>query len=105
MKLPPLSPLQFAILGLLLPRKKPGKQLREELAEHGIRRDGPAFYQLMSRMEDSKWVKGWYEQQIIDDQIIRERWYQVLGAGVKAFEETRDFYSQHAGEVLGVRHA
>ena len=93
MPLPPVTPLQFAILEALLNGKRSGRQVRVALAAQKIKKSGPAFYQIMARLEDAKWVEGWYEQKIIDGQIIRERWYRILGRGIQALNTTREFYS------------
>lgn len=92
MPLPPLSHLQFAVLDALGAAKKSGRELRAALAARGVKKSGPAFYQLMARLEDAGFVKGWYEQKIVDGQIIKERRYQIKGQGSRACEKTRDFY-------------
>lgn len=99
--LPSLTHLQFLILGILLTGEKAGKEIRALLKKQRVSRTGPAFYQLMARMEDAKLVKGWYDQKIIDGQIIKERRYQALGHGVKAYNATREFYlTQGSGFVM-----
>jgi len=105
-KLPRLSHLQFLVLGHLLAGPAAGREVRRRLQDFGIRKSGPAFYQLMVRMEDGGLVEGWYEQQIVDSQIIRERHYRVLGTGRKAWEHSRAFYRQAIGEfeTQGVAH-
>jgi DNA-binding PadR family transcriptional regulator len=90
--LPELSHLQFAILDALGSATMSGKNLRKSLAESGINKSGPAFYQLMARLEESKFVKGWYSQEIIDGQIIKERHYKITGLGIHALQETKYFY-------------
>jgi len=69
-----------------------GRAVRERLKDVGVCQSGPAFYQLMATLEDAGFVSGWYEQQIVDSQIIRERHYKVLSAGTRAIDESRDFY-------------
>ena len=92
MQLPKLTHLQFVILGLLRDRERCGRSLRDGLLAFDIRKRGPAFYQMMARLEDSGLVEGWYEQQIVESQIIRERHYRILGDGRTAWETSRDFY-------------
>ena len=92
--IPRLSHLQFAVLEVLGAATKRGKDLRKSLSGLGIKKSGPAFYQMMARMEEAKFVEGWYEQQIIDGQIIKERHYRITGNGVNAFKETQKFYSR-----------
>jgi len=62
------------------------------LSEFGVRKSGPAFYQLMSRLEDAGLVTGSYHQEIIDGQIIRERHYRITAEGTRAWDGSRDFY-------------
>ena len=105
-QLPRLSHLQFLVLGHLLAGPAAGREVRQRLANFGIRKNGPAFYQLMVRMEDAGLVDGWYEQQIVDSQIIRERHYRLVAPGRKAWESSRAFYQRAIGEfeVSGVAH-
>jgi DNA-binding PadR family transcriptional regulator len=107
MGLPDLTHLQFLILSLLLDGEQPGRFIREKLAEEGERKTGPAFYQMMARLEDSKFVEGWYNQKVVEGQMIKERWYKITGHGVAAWESTRAFYQEHARLKLkgGVAHA
>jgi DNA-binding PadR family transcriptional regulator len=102
--LPPLTHLQFLILGALLAGEQSGKALRRELAQYGIRRTAAAFYQMMARIEDANWVSGSYTQQIVDGQIIKERSYRVTATGERAWRRTRDFYAE-AGRAGRVAHA
>jgi DNA-binding PadR family transcriptional regulator len=90
--IPRLSHLQFAVLEILGTATKRGKDLRKSLSELGIKKSGPAFYQMMARLEEAKFARGWYEQQIIDGQIIKERHYQITGNGIDALNETKKFY-------------
>ena len=90
--LPRLSHLQFLVVGILRGRTLSGREIRESLEGLDVRKSGPAFYQLMSRLEDGGLVKGEYSQEIVAGQIIRERHYTLTAAGSGAFEESRDFY-------------
>jgi DNA-binding PadR family transcriptional regulator len=90
--LPQITHLQFLVLGELLRSPAPGRQIRSSLVDRGVRKSGPAFYQMMARMEDASLLEGWYEQQIVDGQIIRERHYRIVPSGRKAWDGCRDFY-------------
>lgn len=90
--LPELSHLQFAVLEVLGTAQMCGKDLRTGLSELGINKSGPAFYQMMARLENAKLVDGSYTQQIIDGQIIKERRYKITGNGVRALNQTKLFY-------------
>ena len=94
MQLPRLSHLQFLVLGQILGAPTSGIEIRKRLAEFGAKKSGPAFYQLMARLEDGGLVEGWYEQQIIDAQIIRERHYKITRSGSQGWQGSRDFYQK-----------
>ena len=93
-RLPALTSLQFIVLGALLGQTRRGRDLRSELARHGVRRSAPAFYQMMARLEDAAWIDGFYTQQIVDGQLIKERRYRITAAGQRAWTATRDFYAE-----------
>ena len=93
MPLPDITHLQFLLLAALLDGERSGRDLRELLGREGHKKSLPAFYQLMARMEDSRMVKGRYEQKIVEGQIIKERVYKVTGAGATACDDVRGFYS------------
>ena len=102
--LPTLTHLQFIVIGALLADEQSGKDLRIELKRHGVRRTGPAFYQMMARLEEAGWIDGFYTQEIVDAQIIKERRYRVKPAGVRAWNSTRDFYAAVAARFDRVAH-
>lgn len=91
-RIPKLTHLQFLILGILRGERKSGKSVRNQLQRRGIRKSGPAFYQLMARLEDVGFVRGWYEQEIVNGQIIRERNYEITAAGLRAWQASCEFY-------------
>ena len=51
MKLPDLSHLQFIVLTRLLSDEASGRSIREPLRHYRVRQSGPAFYQMMARLE------------------------------------------------------
>jgi DNA-binding PadR family transcriptional regulator len=91
-QVPTLSHLQFLVLSRLRVGPATGREVRHQLEQHAVRKSGPAFYQLMARMEDAGVVKGWYQQQIVDSQIIRERHYEITAQGQSAWKTSSDFY-------------
>src|SRR6185295_3722810 len=93
-KLPAITHLQFLVLGCLRAGEQPGRAIRETIAAYGVRRSGPAFYQMMARLERARWVDGWYEQITVGDQAVTERRYRLRPAGEKLWSETREFYHQ-----------
>ena len=105
MSLPTLSHLQAAVLDSLGAKEVSGRELRELLKSKKIKKSGPAFYQLMSRLEDSKFVEGYYEEKVVEGQRIRERRYRLLGEGEKALRKSRNFYSEGLTWEGGLCHA
>jgi len=100
-KIPRLSHLQFLVLGALREGRRSGREMRERIEAFGTRMSGPAFYQLMARLEDAKLVEGTYHQQIVEGQIIRERHYKITAAGSRAWTRTSEFYLQVIREAGG----
>jgi len=94
MAYPRLTHLQFMLLGFLQQGPTCGQELRDALRSAGVRRSGPGFYQLMSRLEDSGFVRGRYEQRIVSGQIIRQRCYELTALGGRAWRDSRDFYAK-----------
>src|SRR5262245_34988060 len=92
-RLPPITHLQFLVLEALGADDQAGRDLRSLLASYGVRSSGPAFYQMMARLEESKLVEGEYTQKIVDSQILKERRYRLTRAGKRALDETRAFYA------------
>lgn len=93
-RLPPLTSLQYLVLGTLRDGEQPGRVVRDVLAQHGARRSAAAFYQMMARLERARLVEGWYEQITVGDQAVTERRYRIRPAGVRLWEETRAFYAR-----------
>jgi DNA-binding PadR family transcriptional regulator len=110
-RIPRITHLQFLVLGMLRGSTRRGRHVRRELAKHGVRRSGPAFYQMMARLEDAGLVTGASDQKIVAGQIIKERQYALTAAGAAAWTATRDFYVtkiaafERAGLREGVAHA
>ncbi|WP_417378172.1 hypothetical protein [Gimesia sp.] len=99
--LPTLTHLQFYVLSILMEGQKTGREVREMLrTEHGQKKTLAAFYQLMSRLEDSDLIKGWYESKHIDGVTIKERRYEILGAGVRALQLQDEFYNSIRRKVV-----
>jgi DNA-binding PadR family transcriptional regulator len=90
--LPPITHLQFLVLEALSDTEQAGRDLRAVLASHRVRRSAPAFYQMMARLEDAALVEGWYDQKVVDGQLLKERRYRISQSGRRALEDTRRFY-------------
>ena len=95
-QLPELTHLQFLVLGILRSADQPGRALRDALAGYGFRRTGPAFYQLMARLERDGLIEGWYEQVTVGDQAVTERRYRLRPTGARLWTDARDFYAEIA---------
>ncbi|HEX6976343.1 MAG TPA: helix-turn-helix transcriptional regulator [Vicinamibacterales bacterium] len=102
-RIPEITHLQFLVLGLLRQAPRLGRELRDELGRNGMRRSGPAFYQMMARLEDAGLVAGEYDQKVVEGQIIKERRYEVTAAGAAAWTLTRDFYLHQIAALGGAR--
>jgi DNA-binding PadR family transcriptional regulator len=92
MPIPEATHLQLFVLAALLDGDRSGRDLRDLLAEEDEHRSGPAFYQMMARMEDAGLVEGWYDSKVIDGQHIKERHYRITASGATTFESARQFY-------------
>jgi DNA-binding PadR family transcriptional regulator len=92
MPIPEISSLQFLLLAALADGERSGRELRELLAKQKHKKSAPAFYQLMSRMEDARLVKGWYDQKLVEGQFIKERVYTITSGGIAAFTSAREFF-------------
>lgn len=101
--LPALTHLHYLVLGVLRTEEQPGRVLRQALASYGVRRSGPAFYQLMARIERAKLVEGWYEQVTVGDQAVTERRYRITREGAKLWGEAHRFYTELAQMPAHVR--
>jgi DNA-binding PadR family transcriptional regulator len=92
MPLPDLTHLQYLVLLTIGGVERPGRDVREKLAEEGQRTSLPAFYQMMARLDEAKLIKTSTHQIEIDGQKVQERRYKVTAAGQRACQETREFY-------------
>ena len=101
--LPTLTHLQYLVLGVLRNEEQPGRALRQVLASYGVRRSGPAFYQLMARLEKARWVEGWYEQVTVGDQAVTERRYRITPEGARLWVRAQGFYEDVARLSARVR--
>ena len=99
MRIPRLSHIQFMILVFLQARDSTGKEIRGALDQAGVRRSGPGFYQIMSRLEDAGFIRGEYQQDVVAGQIIRERRYQITAGGRRSCRDSRDFYQEWIGRL------
>ncbi len=102
MPLHDLTLLQFLVLSPLLEGELEGRDLRNFLAQKGRHLGRPAFYRLMSRLEDAKLVKGWYESREIDGDTVRIRAYKITAPGARACEAMHNLVTSAAKNRLGL---
>lgn len=96
-RIPDITHLQFLVLAVLRGGSRTGHAVRKALSRHGVRRSGPAFYQMMARLEDAGLVDGEYDQRVVEGQIIKERRYTLTARGDAAWSATRAFYDEAIG--------
>lgn len=92
--LPDLTHLQILVLKTIANDAHTGRFIRDKLAEEGEKKSGPAFYQLMSRLEDVQLVSGWYETQAVFGQTIKERHYRTTIKGRRLLQSALGFYQE-----------
>ena len=90
--LPSLTHLQYLVLTCLGGREMSGRSLRSLLKKDDISKTLPAFYQLMSRLEDAGFVEGRYVQNEQDGVMLTERHYRISADGIKARSAAYAFY-------------
>ena len=92
-KLPEISHLQFEILRMLIEGGDlPGSELRSGLQKAGWKKSAPAFYQLMSRLEDAKFVNGTDRLDTVDGYRVKRRDYKITIGGHRAAAQLQSFY-------------
>lgn len=101
MKIPELSHLQFVVLGQLISGEASGRSIRDTLRRFRVRQSGPAFYQMMARLERAGLAEGWYTRDVVEGQVIKERRYRITDSGTAAWRECRRFYERAIREAAG----
>lgn len=108
MPLPELTSLQFLVLDILGAQQRPGRFIRERMAENGVRKSLASFYQLMSRLEDAKLLTGENFPIVVGNQPAMERRYKITGNGIRAHRDVLDFYARKQSSAAnngGLSHA
>ena len=102
-KLPDITHLQFEILRMLIEGGElSGSELRGGLRKWGWKKSAPAFYQLMSRLQDAKHVKGIDRLDTVNGFRVKRRDYKITMDGRRAAIQLHDFYAHRKpGLVLG----
>ena len=103
--MPKVSHLQAVVLECLGTQQRSGRDLRRTLAQHSIRKSGPAFYQLMARLEEAGFVEGAYSLKATHGEVIKERNYRITGEGARALARAFEFYHRLPGWAAGSAYA
>jgi DNA-binding PadR family transcriptional regulator len=91
MPLPAITFLQWLVLEIIGGSTRSGKYVRDRLAERGHRKSLPAFYQMMSRLEDAGFVRAESVRATVCDQTVTERHYRLMVKGIRELADVRDF--------------
>lgn len=98
MPLPDLTHLQFALMEALGAKERPGRIIRQKLAEeHGIKKSLASFYMAMKRMKEAGFVTVRNEVVEVDGYTAKECHYTLTGHGAKAWRSTLDWYTARQG--------
>jgi hypothetical protein len=91
---PSLTHLQFFVLCTLdgPEVEVSGKDLRVHLRQRGLKATGPAFYQMMNRLEQSGFVKCKYTKEVIKGRMIKQSHYRIAVNGQRAMTRSLVFY-------------
>ena len=81
-----LTAMQLAVLFQLMNGELSGRELRERIRKHGIDKDGPAFYMMMSRLSDAKLVRLINSKKVAGGHRVKERRYDLTGEGMRTLE-------------------
>jgi hypothetical protein len=92
MPLPPLTPLQFLVLGLLFTGPKTGAELRHLLKGLKIKTSPSALSRLMIRLEWMQQIHRQYVMHAVADRNIRQCTFAVTDYGLRLWTQTRQFY-------------
>jgi PadR family transcriptional regulator, regulatory protein PadR len=76
------QPLLDVLEVLLRALDEPDMQLHGYAIMRLTRRSGPTVYGVLDRLEDAKWVTGWWEEQAPDSARPRRRMYRLTPTGV-----------------------
>lgn len=93
MKIPYITHQQALVLARLEPKMLSGEMLRLQLLPL-LSIEGPAFYQMMARLEKAQLVSGRYKEKKVGKQRIRERFYKIRKLGITQLKVSRDFYNE-----------
>ncbi len=84
-----LTALQLAVMFRLMGGELSGRDLREQLRKHGIKKDGPTFYMMMARLAEAGMVRLIDSDKVAGGHRVKERRYELTGGGLEAVGELR----------------
>ncbi len=96
MRLPEITPLQFALLSLLFDGEKTARQLRTELQRWGGPRAAATVSRLMSRIQYAAYVDSRPCNRPDHGRTVRECRYRLTDLGLIVWHDTRRFYNAFA---------
>ena len=93
--LPAPTHLQFLVLDVLLHHSEgtSATTLRDALRQYGEDREGPKFYQMMRRLEESGFIESWSQQFNVGGGQVSRTYYRVTAQGRVAWRLTVEFYA------------
>ena len=93
--LPQVTHLQFLVLDALLryPSGTSATMLRGMLRDYGEDREGPKFYQMMRRLEESGLAESWSHPFDLGGSEVARTYYRVTSQGRVSWRLTLEFYA------------
>ena len=93
--LPQITHQQFLVIDILMrsPESCCARGVREQMAAAGHAREGPLFYQFMSRLEKAGLIDSRSQEFDIVGESVERTYYRVTTQGRVAWRLTLDFYA------------
>ncbi|MEQ9504462.1 MAG: helix-turn-helix transcriptional regulator [Deltaproteobacteria bacterium] len=88
--MPALTALQYLVLRALISGELGAKDLKEVLRDNDVKKSSPAFYQLMTRLEEKGYIDAWWDEEADHH---RTRKYRITGEGQRSVHQTEAFYT------------
>ena len=74
-----------------------GEELHGWLIIRETKRTGPTVYGILDRLEDMRWITGYWEKQSTDENRPRRRFYRLTAEG---HSQVRDLLAERRPDVL-----
>ena len=73
-----------------------GVDLRRELAAEGVKKSGPAFFDMMMRLESAGLIRSWHDNEtLVKGRRRRTKFYCLEGDGFRALQEFRQYLQDY----------